>query len=233
LLDVNKNYVPDTKVGYASYLLDLRKRKILDEIIKNRKAADTVKIIPKELDSIKNQFQKIEAPQKSRFEFGLYGGGTIFTGTISNGNIFNNEMNMLFGLNVNYTLYSNLSASLYVSSSKLSNSDYNASSNDQIARGMSFSTSILSISPSINYDYIDNRLGIFFGRPNNWGQRFSNVLLQQADLVVALGARLGLQQTGFNWKEFAPKAKGVTPFHFGFRCRKLAALFSTPAGPSA
>ena len=158
LLDVNKNYVSDAKVGYASYLLDLRKRKILDEIIRNRKAADTVKIIPKELDSIKNQFQKIEAPQKSRFEFGLFGGGTIFTGTISNANIFNNEMNMLFGFNVNYTLYSNLSASLYVSSSKLSNSDYNASSNDQIARGMSFSTSILSISPSINYDYIDNRL---------------------------------------------------------------------------
>ena len=158
LLDVNKNYVPDTKVGYARYLLDLRKRKILDELIKSRKAADTVKIIPKELDSIKNQFQKIEAPQKSRFEFGLYGGGSIFTGTISNSNIFNNEMNMLFGLNVNYTLYSNLSASLYISSSKLSNSDYNSSNNEQIARGMSFSTSILSISPSINYDYIDNRL---------------------------------------------------------------------------
>ena len=158
LLDVNKNYVPDVKVGYARYLMDLRKRKILDEIIKNRKAADTVKIIPKELDSIKNQFQKIETPQKSRFEFGLFGGGSIFTGTISNPNIFNNEMNMLAGFNVNYTMYSNLSASLTISSSKLSNSDQNASNNDQIARGMSFSTSILAISPSINYDFIDNRL---------------------------------------------------------------------------
>ena len=158
LLDVNKNYVSDMKVGYIKYLLDLRKRKILDEIIKNRKAADTVKIIPKELDSIKNQFQKIETPQKSRFEFGLYGGGSIFTGTISNSNIFNNEMNMLFGFNINYTLYSNISASLYISSSKLSNSDINGSSNEQIARGMSFSTSILSISPSVNYDFIDNRL---------------------------------------------------------------------------
>lgn len=45
------------------------------------------------------------------------------------------------------------------------------------------------------------------GRPNTWGMRFSNVLLQQADVVVALGTRLGLQQTGFNWQQFAPQAK--------------------------
>jgi acetolactate synthase I/II/III large subunit len=43
-----------------------------------------------------------------------------------------------------------------------------------------------------------------FGRPNTWGQRSANILIQQADLVVALGTRLGLQQTGFNWQEFAP-----------------------------
>lgn len=43
-----------------------------------------------------------------------------------------------------------------------------------------------------------------FGRPNTWGQRYSNVLLQQADLLLALGTRLGLQQTGFNWQAFMP-----------------------------
>jgi hypothetical protein len=62
------------------------------------------------------------------------------------------------GLNVNYTIYSNLSASLTLSMFKLSNSDYNSSNNEQIARGMSFSTSVMSISPSINYDFVDNRL---------------------------------------------------------------------------
>jgi acetolactate synthase-1/2/3 large subunit len=46
-----------------------------------------------------------------------------------------------------------------------------------------------------------------FGRPNTWGQRAANVLLAQADVVVALGTRLGLQQTGFNWQEFAPAGK--------------------------
>ncbi|MHB1022591.1 MAG: thiamine pyrophosphate-binding protein [Acidobacteriaceae bacterium] len=45
---------------------------------------------------------------------------------------------------------------------------------------------------------------LYFGRPNTWGQRSSNILLQQADLVIALGTRLGLQQTGFNWQAFIP-----------------------------
>ncbi len=48
---------------------------------------------------------------------------------------------------------------------------------------------------------------LYFGRPNTWGQRYSNILLQQADLIVALGTRLGLQQTGFNWQAFAPVGK--------------------------
>jgi len=55
-------------------------------------------------------------------------------------------------------------------------------------------------------DRVDNRLTNYFGRPNTWGMRYSNILLQQADLIVALGTRLGIQQTGFNWEEFAPLA---------------------------
>jgi acetolactate synthase-1/2/3 large subunit len=55
-------------------------------------------------------------------------------------------------------------------------------------------------------DRIDNRLPNYFGRPNTWGMRYSNILLQQADLILALGTRLGMQQTGFNWEEFAPLA---------------------------
>lgn len=50
---------------------------------------------------------------------------------------------------------------------------------------------------------------IYFGRPNTWGQRFANTILQQADLVIALGTRLGLQQTGFNWQQFVPLGKVV------------------------
>ena len=158
LLDVNNNYVSEVKIGYGGYLKELRVRKILDEIIRNKKAADTIKPIPKELDSVKNQFQKIEAPLKSRLEFSLFTGGAVFTGTISNKNIFQNELNIYNALNVNYTLYSNISLGLTIANFKLSNSDLASDNNDQIARGMRFSTSMMTISPYIQYDYIDNRL---------------------------------------------------------------------------
>ena len=45
---------------------------------------------------------------------------------------------------------------------------------------------------------------LYFGRPNTWGQRYSNILLQQTDLLLALGTRLSLQQSGFNWQSFIP-----------------------------
>jgi acetolactate synthase-1/2/3 large subunit len=47
---------------------------------------------------------------------------------------------------------------------------------------------------------------LFFGRPNTWGQRSANLVMQQSDVLLVLGSRLGLQQTGFNWQEFAPVA---------------------------
>jgi acetolactate synthase-1/2/3 large subunit len=58
-------------------------------------------------------------------------------------------------------------------------------------------------------DRIPFHLNSYWGRPNTWGMRYSNLLIQQSDLVIALGTRLGLQQTGFNWKEFAPLATVV------------------------
>ena len=48
---------------------------------------------------------------------------------------------------------------------------------------------------------------LYFGRPNTWGQRYSNILLQESDLLVAIGTRLGIQQTGFNWQAFMPKGE--------------------------
>ena len=49
----------------------------------------------------------------------------------------------------------------------------------------------------------------YCGRPNWYGSRWANLLIQQADLVIALGTRLGLMQVGYNWEEFAPYAKIV------------------------
>lgn len=58
-------------------------------------------------------------------------------------------------------------------------------------------------------DRIDYDDDLNFGRPDTWGMRWSNLLIQQADLVIAVGARLSLQQTGFNWRDFAPLADVV------------------------
>jgi len=56
-------------------------------------------------------------------------------------------------------------------------------------------------------DRISSNHPLYFGRPNNWGQRYSNIILQQSDLLIAIGTRLGIQQTGFNWQEFVPNGK--------------------------
>jgi acetolactate synthase-1/2/3 large subunit len=55
-------------------------------------------------------------------------------------------------------------------------------------------------------DRVDAGNSNYFGRPNTWGQRHANIILSQADCIVALGTRLGLQQTGFNWQEFGKGA---------------------------
>lgn len=54
----------------------------------------------------------------------------------------------------------------------------------------------------IGFDY-----EYFAGRPNWYGSRWANLIVQQSDLVIAIGARLGLMETGYNWEEFAPQAQ--------------------------
>lgn len=62
-------------------------------------------------------------------------------------------------------------------------------------------------------DRIPTRSPIFAGRPGTWGgQRAANLILAQADVVVAFGAQLDLQQTGYNYVEYAPQAKLVHIF---------------------
>jgi hypothetical protein len=158
IIDAKGGYVPEVKVGYIAYLNDLRRRKLIAELLKEKKTEDSLKMPPPPADSIKNQFQKIEAPQKSRFEFGIYSGLAIFNGTISQSSLFSNDKNLFNGININYTIFSNISASMTIASFKLSNSDENSNNNEQRARKMSFSTSMLGVSTSINYDFVDNRL---------------------------------------------------------------------------
>ena len=55
-------------------------------------------------------------------------------------------------------------------------------------------------------DRIDAAHPSYLGRPNTWGQRAANLLVAQADLIIAVGTRLGMQQTGFNWQQFGRNA---------------------------
>lgn len=56
----------------------------------------------------------------------------------------------------------------------------------------------------IPYDYAH-----YCGRPNTYGMRWANILVQSSDLVVAVGTRLGIQQVGFAWDEFVERGKLV------------------------
>lgn len=58
-------------------------------------------------------------------------------------------------------------------------------------------------------DRVDGDAPNYLGRPNTWGQRSSNIIIQKADLIIAVGTRLGMQQTGFNWQEFGRDARIV------------------------
>ena len=160
VIDNSGRAVPDVKVGYNPWLKEYRARKLLSELIaiNIKNAEDSIKSTSNSGDSIKNTTQKIDEPVKRRLEIGLLSGGAIFTGTISSPGLFNSKINIANGVHFNYALFSNISAGLTIASFKLSNSDRTSNNNEQLARGMSFSTSMLSVSPSFNYDLVDNRL---------------------------------------------------------------------------
>ena len=46
-----------------------------------------------------------------------------------------------------------------------------------------------------------------FGRPGVQGQRAANFILQNSDLIIVLGSRLSLLQTGYSREDFAPNAE--------------------------
>jgi len=58
-------------------------------------------------------------------------------------------------------------------------------------------------------DLIPEAHPLYFGRHNSYGPRYPNMIVQNCDLLISLGSRLGIQQTGFNWKQYAHEAKKV------------------------
>ncbi len=58
-------------------------------------------------------------------------------------------------------------------------------------------------------DIIPEEHELNFGRPGTIASRYANFILQNADLLISIGARLDLGQVGYNYKNFAPKAKKI------------------------
>ena len=56
-------------------------------------------------------------------------------------------------------------------------------------------------------DIYYNEHPLFFGLSGNIGPRAGNYILQNADLIIAVGNSLGFKQTGFVQEKFAPNAK--------------------------
>lgn len=55
-------------------------------------------------------------------------------------------------------------------------------------------------------DLIEERNSMYFGRANAYGPRYANFIIQNADYILSIGARLGIQHTGYNVKAFGREA---------------------------
>lgn len=56
-------------------------------------------------------------------------------------------------------------------------------------------------------DFLGEQHSLFCGRPGIAGQRGANIVQQSADLIICVGARMDLGQTGYDVSKFAPSAK--------------------------
>lgn len=56
------------------------------------------------------------------------------------------------------------------------------------------------------HDVLPWEHGLYIGRPGTIGDRAGNYAVQNADLLLIIGCRLNIRQTGYDWKSFAREA---------------------------
>jgi len=56
-------------------------------------------------------------------------------------------------------------------------------------------------------DLVGDEHPLYFGRANLFGARYANLVIQNADFVLAIGARFGIQHTGYNVEAFCRGAR--------------------------
>lgn len=59
------------------------------------------------------------------------------------------------------------------------------------------------------YDIVRNDHGLFFGRYGTIGNRAANFVVQNSDLIIAIGARLNIRAVSYNWEFFGREAKKI------------------------
>jgi acetolactate synthase-1/2/3 large subunit len=60
------------------------------------------------------------------------------------------------------------------------------------------------------YDIVDVENPYFFGRYGTVGNRMANFTVQNADLILAIGARMNIRAVSYNWEYFAREAKIIS-----------------------
>lgn len=65
------------------------------------------------------------------------------------------------------------------------------------------------VSSFARYDILHDDDMYFFGRFGTIGQRAANFIVQNSDLVLAIGARLNIRAISYNWEYFAREAKKI------------------------
>ena len=58
-------------------------------------------------------------------------------------------------------------------------------------------------------DLVEEKNPLYFGRPGLYARRHSNIIIQEADLLICIGAGLHYETTGYNLKEFANNAEKI------------------------
>ena len=58
-------------------------------------------------------------------------------------------------------------------------------------------------------DLIESDNPLYVGRAGNMGDRAGNWAIQNADLILAVGTRISIRQTGYNWATWADKAEVI------------------------
>jgi len=76
-------------------------------------------------------------------------------------------------------------------------------------RELATTLNIPVISTFARYDIVKDDDFFYFGRSGSLGQRAGNFVVQNSDLIIAIGARLNIRVVSYNWEFFAREAKKI------------------------